>query len=493
MKVPAVLMTDHLGEVASSLDASESVVVKDLEVTGDVSTSAAYLEYRAATDMQAPRRPYLHIIGQVNEVRGDFPHGVTTACVASGVGVDIFYEFTDKELADMTMKGMYRPGFTAPAELLRYPMVDLPMRCNVQAFMEEQSGIPILFVEVVDAHNMVMDRESSGYTLGDYFKEPAPVVDLDDQFGSQFDSIDVSKFDFDRAFAGFDEPAPEAEAAPELTDAERALIGHYVNVNQRVNDLHLDGQLTADDIMGRDELDRIEIEPMDLDIQPTEMGAEAEAAAALAAREAAVREAIKVLEATGDFKVERVEAEADPKVLGDEQADEVEPEPVEAAVAELRERQAIAREAAEAAIEAAESAKVDEPETESEPEQGAFVVDDPKSEMAGRVIPPDGFVEVGEPEIESKLKLDEPESEASVTPSADDRALSDFDAAFDAQFADMGSIDFDVNSVLKAEPAPEPEVSPAPEPESAPAPSERKVPSIAPATASVEATASPDM
>lgn len=504
MKVPAVLMTDHLGEVASSLDASESIIVEDLEVMGDVSTSAAYLEYRAATDREAPHRPYLHIIGKVDEVRGDFPHGVTTATVAAGVPVDIFYEFTDKELADMTMKGMYRPGFEAPAELLRYPMVDLPMRCRVQAFMEEQSGIPILFVEIVDAHDMVMDRESSGYTLGDYFKEPAPVADLDDQFGSQFDSIDVSKFDFDRAFAGFEQHEPEPEAAPELTDEERALIGHYVNVNQRVNELHLDGQLTADDIMGRDELDRIEIEPMDLDIQASEMGVEAEAEAAKAAKAAAVREAIKVLEATGNFKVERVEASADPKVLGDEGPAVVDaPEPVDEAVSELRERQRIAREAAEIAIEAAETAleaakvaEAVEPEVEAktdEGEQEGFVVDDPKTEMAGRVKLPDGFVKVPEVDIEpERFAAAEPEPEPA------DKVLSAFDADFDAQFADMGSFDFDINSVLKDEtPEPAPEVEPdvvaEPEPEPATAPSERKLPSIAPATGSAEATASPDM
>ncbi len=488
MKVPAVLMTDHLGEVASSLDASESIIVEDLEVMGDVFTSAAYLEYRAATDREAPHRPYLHIIGQVNEVRGDFPHGVTTATVAAGVPVDIFYEFTDKELADMTMKGMYRPGFEAPAELLRYPMVDLPMRCNVQAFFEEQSGIPILFVEIVDAHDMVMDRESSGYTLGDYFKEPAPVADLDDQFGSQFDSIDVSKFDFDRAFAGFEQPEPEPEAAPELTDEERALIGHYVNVNQRVNDLHLDGQLTVDDIMGRDELDRIEIEPMDLDIQASEMGAEAEAEAAKAAKAAAVREAIKVLEATGNFKVERVRAKADPKVLGDEEPEPVVAEPVDEAISELRERQRIAREAAEAAIEAAE-AKVAEPERETEvaeDEQGTFVVDNPKAEMAGRVKLPEGFVERTEVDIEPETKVAEPEQPV-------DEVRAAFDADIDAQFADMGSFDFDINSVLKDEPAPEVEPDVVAEPEPAPAPSERKLPSIAPATGGVEATASPDM
>lgn len=492
MKVPAVLMTDHLGEVASSLDASESIVVENLPVMGDVSTSAAYLEYRAATDPEAPHRPYLHIIGQVDEVRGDFPHGVTTATVTNGVPVDIFYEFTDKELADMTMKGMYRRGFEAPVELLRYPMVDLPMTCNVQAFMEEQSGIPIIFIGIVDAHEMVMDRASSGYTLGDYFKEPVAQTDFDAQFDSQFDTIDVSKFDFDNAFKPFEQPVAEEEAAPELTDEQRALIEHYVNVNQRVTDLHLEGQLTADDIMGRDELDRVEIEPMALDIEPVEMGEAAVKQADEARREHAVREAIELLEKQGGFKVERV-GEAVAKALGHDGAPEVKTlgdehvaaeatsdgfesaEPVPEAIVEFREKQRIAREAAAAAIERHEVA-------EMAATTGVSVAD---------------IADASEPEVSAvdvDLHVDvEPEPE--IPPFSDDS----FEAQFAAQFADMGDIDFDINSVLK--PEPEPVGAPAADgahaaqltDKSADKPVERKAPSIAPAAGVSDPSASPDM
>lgn len=477
MKVPAVLMTDHLGEVASSLDASESIIVENLPVMGDVSTSTAYLEYRAATDPEAPHRPYLHIIGQVDEVRGDFPHGVTTATVSNGVPVDIFYEFTDKELADMTMKGMYRRGFEAPVELLRYPMVDLPMACNVQAFMEEQSGVPIMFIEIVDAHDMVMDRASSGYTLGDYFKEPVVQNDFDAQFDSQFDTIDVSKFDFDNAFKSFEQPVAEEESEPELTDEQRALIEHYVNVNQRVTDLHLEGQLTADDIMGRDELDSVEIEPMALDIEPVEMGEEAVKQADAAKRERAVREAIELLEKQGGFKVERV-GEAVAKVLGHDAAGEAKTdadgfevdEPASSAVIEFREKQRIAREAAAAAIERHEIA-------EMAATTGVSVVDIADSdtlESADTAVDVDLHVD---PELEHKAPVFSDNS---------------FEAQFEAQFADMGEVDFDINSVLKAEPEPEDEpAAPAAQPVGKPV--ERKAPSIVPANGVSDPSASPDM
>lgn len=483
MKVPAVLMTDHLGEVASSLDASESIIVENLPVMGDVSTSAAYLEYRAATDPEAPHRPYLHIIGQVDEVRGDFPHGVTTATVTNGVPVDIFYEFTDKELADMTMKGMYRRGFEAPVELLRYPMVDLPMACNVQAFMEEQSGIPIMFIEIVDAHDMVMDRASSGYTLGDYFKEPVVQNDFDAQFDSQFDTIDVSKFDFDNAFKSFEQPVAEEESEPELTDEQRALIEHYVNVNQRVTDLHLEGQLTADDIMGRDELDSVEIEPMALDIEPVEMGEEAVKQADAAKRERAVREAIELLEKQGGFKVERVgeavakalgrDAAGEAKVLGDDQVaaktdtDGFEDDkPVSAAVVEFREKQRIAREAAAAAIERHEVA-------EMAATTGVSVADIADSDA----------LKSADTAVDVDLHV-EPEPEAPEKPMFSDNS---FEAQFAAQFADMGEVDFDINSVLKAEPEDEPAVQPVDKPV------ERKAPSIVPANGISDPSASPDM
>ncbi len=488
MKVPAVLMTDHLGEVASSLDASESIVVENLPVMGDVSTSAAYLEYRAATDPEAPHRPYLHIIGQVDEVRGDFPHGVTTATVTNGVPVDIFYEFTDKELADMTMKGMYRRGFEAPAELLRYPMVDLPMACNVQAFMEEQSGIPIMFIEIVDAHEMVMDRAASGYTLGDYFKEPVAQVDFDSQFDSQFDTIDVSKFDFDNAFKSFEQPVAEVEAEPELTDEQRALIEHYVNVNQRVTDLHLEGQLTADDIMGRDELDSVEVEPMVLDIEPVEMGDEAVKQADEARRERAVREAIELLEKQGGFKVERVgkavakalghDAVSEAKTLGDEQGvaceDIVADGRKSEALAAFREKQRIAREAAAAAIERHEVA-------EMEATTGVSVADIADG-AAGSPEPADSAVDVD-------LHV---EPDAPAKPAFTDDS---FAAQFEAQFADMGEIDFDINSVLKAEP--EPDVQPTAEPDIRPVvvdkPVGRKAPSVVPTGGVSDPSASPDV
>ena len=495
MKVPAVLMTDHLGEVASSLDASESIVVENLPVMGDVSTSAAYLEYRAATDPEAPHRPYLHIIGQVDEVRGGFPHGVTTATVTNGVPVDIFYEFTDKELADMTLKGMYRRGFEAPVELLRYPMVDLPMACNVQAFMEEQSGIPIMFIEIVDAHDMVMDRASSGYTLGDYFKEPVARTDFDSQFDSQFDTIDVSKFDFDNAFKSFEQPTAEPEPAPELTDEQRALIEHYVNVSQRVTDLHLEGQLTADDIMGRDELDRVEIEPMALDIEPVEMGEEAVKQADEAKREHAVREAIELLEKQGGFKIERVgetvakvlghDAVGDAKTLADkpDAADEgfAVDDPKSEMLAAFREKQRIAREAAAAAIErheVAEMAATTGVSAADTLEPGAL---------------DSAFVDVEFHDV------DAPETGEPFAPPVDD-GFAAIDDAFAAQFADMGDMSFDINSVLKDEPAPDAPEPDAPEPD-APEPdaaapgtsAERKRPSVAPSTVPVDPSASPDM
>lgn len=482
MKVPAVLMTDHLGEVAASFDASESITVEALPVMADVKTNSAFLEFRDASDRENPHRPYLHIIGQVDEVRGEFPYDVTSASVADGVPVDIFYEFTDQELANMTLKGMYRRGFEVPVELLRYPMVDLPMNCNVQAFYEEQSGIPIMFIEVVDAHTLTMDKATSGYTLGDYFKEPVVQNDFDSQFGEQFASIDVSKFDFENAFKSFETFEPEAEDEIELSDEERKLVEHYMNVNQRVTDLHLNGQLTPDEIMGRDKYDTLEIEPMELDLQPEDMGVAAptpspeQKDAEKTAREKAIADAVALLKTVPEYKslVTDEPKQSEAKVLGAEEksaevtVDEVvsEPEAEDAAAHRARERQRIAREAADAAVERAETGvSVDDLAVTDHESKVDFVVSDPKTE-ATSVSMPQGFAAV-DPQPTAPTESEQFDPLASIRAELADAKTED---VFASQFANLES--GDIESVLKAE-------EPEPEPQENPQHAERKAPTVA--------------
>lgn len=194
-------------------------------------------------------RPYLHLHGELSAVlpETDFPYGVNEVTFPSGVGdsVDVFYEFTEEQLADLIAKGYFSPAFATPAGVTGIAW-ELPT--TVDAFVlapaaeelgPEVANVPVVFVRVHDLGDLQTDLERSGYDLVEYFEDyslapaqvtptvtperaaPTTAMTFEPLFDEQEQALALAGRDREPAV----EPAvqveePQADLATQLREAE---------------------------------------------------------------------------------------------------------------------------------------------------------------------------------------------------------------------------------------------------------------------------------
>lgn len=245
MRIPGKTMNDHLADVARQFPEGSFTDMQDVECNADIYPSQVFLEFRTGFDRENPHRPYMHIMGECRGIRkadGTPLYGDVTELSFeenAGIEVDVFYEFSDDELADMVKKGMYHRGFECP-DIIRESELEIPVYCELRIVEPQFEGdVPILFANIEDRHTISIDEQSSGYTFGDYFEEPRPSEDVfSDDFGIYGEYGDFEDEDM------FGEDAPqtdlqEEQEAVELSPMEREVEEHYQNVRQRVMDEHV--------------------------------------------------------------------------------------------------------------------------------------------------------------------------------------------------------------------------------------------------------------
>lgn len=270
MRIPGKTMDDHLADVARQFPEGSYTDMQDVECNVDIYPSQVFLEFRTGFDRENPHRPYMHIMGECRGIRkadGTPLYGDVTELSFeenAGIGVDVFYEFSDDELSDMVKKGMYRRGFECP-DIICESELEIPVYCELRVVEPQFEGdVPILFANIEDRHTISIDEQSSGYTFGDYFEEPRPSEDVfSDDFGIYGEYGDFEDEDM------FGEDAPqtdlqEEQEAVELSPMEREVEEHYQNVRQRVMDEHVAddaAQRTVEDAKSFDErMDEAEAE-----------------------------------------------------------------------------------------------------------------------------------------------------------------------------------------------------------------------------------------
>lgn len=203
---------------------------------GDIHVSGAHLSANSWYDDKNPGRPYMRITGECRSIRGKMPYGVTKLTFKEGKGipVDIFYEFSDDELASMVKKGLYRSRFKCPEEI-RTNVLDMPITCNfIVVAPQKGSNVPILFADIADKHNIVTNSDDCGYVFGDYFKE-AEEPEVEDDF---LDFADVELED-DLFEQPEDDKVEEVVEEPEPAE-ETEIDKHYDAIYERVIEDHLD-------------------------------------------------------------------------------------------------------------------------------------------------------------------------------------------------------------------------------------------------------------
>lgn len=287
----------------SSQDREE---VKDLPCYGDITVTNAYMGANSWYDRDNPGRPYMHLVGECDSIRGDMPYGVSELTFENtkGIPVDFIYEFTNDELANLVQKGLYSRGFACP-DILYQSVMEMPITCDLTVVRPQMSGdIPIIFADIKNKEHILTNSEQSQYDITSYFEEPRQML-ADDDYG--FNDIQL---DSDDMF-GKQQVAEQVEQAqPERSAEDKALDALYARVRERVMKEHIlpeqhrlakTKEDTVDDVLDFD-AEEVKESQADVDARVAENKAEAERKAAeedakrLAAAKAA-EESLKEAEA----------------------------------------------------------------------------------------------------------------------------------------------------------------------------------------------------
>lgn len=287
----------------SSQDREE---VKDLPCYGDITVTNAYMGANSWYDRDNPGRPYMHLVGECDSIRGDMPYGVSELTFENtkGIPVDFIYEFTNDELANLVQKGLYSRGFACP-DILYQSVMEMPITCDLTVVRPQMSGdIPIIFADIKNKEHILTNSEQSQYDITSYFEEPRQ-MSADDDYG--FNDIQL---DSDDMFNKQQAVEQVEQAQPERSAEDKALDALYARVRERVMKEHIlpeqhklakSKEDTVDDVLDFD-AEEVKESQADVDARVAENKAEAERKAAeedakrLAAAKAA-EESLKEAEA----------------------------------------------------------------------------------------------------------------------------------------------------------------------------------------------------
>lgn len=287
----------------SSQDREE---VKDLPCYGDITVTNAYMGANSWYDRDNPGRPYMHLVGECDSIRGDMPYGVSELTFENtkGIPVDFIYEFTNDELANLVQKGLYSRGFACP-DILYQSVMEMPITCDLTVVRPQMSGdIPIIFADIKNKEHIFTNSEQSQYDITSYFEEPRQ-MSADDDYG--FNDIQL---DSDDMFNKQQAVEQVEQAQPERSAEDKALDVLYARVRERVMKEHIlpeqhklakSKEDTVDDVLDFD-AEEVKESQADVDARVAENKAEAERKAAeedakrLAAAKAA-EESLKEAEA----------------------------------------------------------------------------------------------------------------------------------------------------------------------------------------------------
>lgn len=194
MKIYGSNMGDSLLQMIYRLPKDRIIKKEGVPCVANVDVTSAFLAYRDPYDVHGACRPYMQISGKCTSLSGIMPLDVTELDFDNNncMKVTYCYEFSDEELADMTLKGLFRPNFKVP-DIIYDNILELPVVCDFHAVTPEKGEHPILFANITNRHNMVIDSESCGYVFGEYFKEPDSV-----RIDNNFEEVNFANIFADR-------------------------------------------------------------------------------------------------------------------------------------------------------------------------------------------------------------------------------------------------------------------------------------------------------
>lgn len=233
MIIPGKTMTDNLLSMAHGFDDQALSYDYDKICDADIHATSAFLDARSWQDPDSPGRPYLHIVGKCIGLRGELGDGVHGLAFndENALDVDIFYEFSDKEISELVLKGLYHKGFKVPEIMTREDItINVPLACDLVTILPaHENDLPIVFADIKHRNSLVLNLQNSGYRFADYFEQVQlqPVEDKEEYIDErEFNEIETPEREDEQQF---EEPfAPEVEAEPEPEEVE--LEGEYERI-----------------------------------------------------------------------------------------------------------------------------------------------------------------------------------------------------------------------------------------------------------------------
>lgn len=254
MKILAKKMDDRFAQVAkSSVDDASITRMSGISCEGDVISSEVFLAFRDSWDKKYPNRPYLHIVGKCNSIKGALPYNISKISFGenNGIDVDFIYEFTDAEIAKMASKGLFRKEFKCPGIFFNNDF-ELPVKCEFMIIKpQDENDLPIVFAQIMNPHCIEISAKTSGYTLGDYFEPCVPETDFEDAFNGE--PVDEHTVEVETQVDTTPEPeqAEEEEHTDETIEVnfsdsveQDILSSSYANIRSRVDNKY--GSLASD-------------------------------------------------------------------------------------------------------------------------------------------------------------------------------------------------------------------------------------------------------
>ena len=233
MIIPGKTMTDNLLSMAHGFDDQALSYDYDKICDADIHATSAFLDARSWQDPDSPGRPYLHIVGKCIGLRGELGDGVHGLAFndENALDVDIFYEFSDKEISELVLKGLYHKGFKVPEIMTREDItINVPLACDLVTILPaHENDLPIVFADIKHRNSLVLNLQNSGYRFADYFEQVQlqPVEDKEEYIDErEFNEIETPEHEDEKHIE--ETVVPDVEVEPEPEEVE--LEGEYERI-----------------------------------------------------------------------------------------------------------------------------------------------------------------------------------------------------------------------------------------------------------------------
>lgn len=174
MKLPMQNLNSIFASNIQHMDDNEIDDLKNVPMSAVINTETAFLAFRSPWDRDYPNRPYLHILGSLQQLNGTLPYDITGIYTQHNTTrVDAFYEFTNDQLSDLVKKGLYERGFEVP-EQIKESQLEVDVNCDFKIIKPDKNrnvDFPIVFAQVNNLRNLQLTQENSGYDLAEYFEK----------------------------------------------------------------------------------------------------------------------------------------------------------------------------------------------------------------------------------------------------------------------------------------------------------------------------------